>query len=88
MFKYFQQMSEVEKIFAAEPKLEELKKINKLKRLNKTDKIRVRPNDIIHKATNNMNKALSEKHEIEPEKVEIESLASESFRTKFDFHRL
>ena len=35
-----------------------------------------------------MNKIPSEKYGIKPDKVEKESLSSEPFRIKFDFHRL
>lgn len=35
-----------------------------------------------------MNRMPPEKYEIEPETIEKESILPESFRIKFDFHRL
>ena len=56
--------------------------------MNKNDKIPVKSNESIRKAINNINRTPSEKYRIEPETVEKESLLSELFRIKFDFHRL
>ena len=59
------------KAFAAEQKIRELKKrIFRLKSFNQKDKIRLKPNDIIRKATNSMNKIPSEKYGIEPDRVQ------------------
>ena len=45
------------KAFAAEQKLREFKKILlKSKRIEKTSRKRLKPNDLIKKATNNLNK--------------------------------
>ena len=46
------------------------------------------PNEIIRKATANMNKNKTAKYDIEPEKVEKASLEDDNFRLKYDFHRL
>ena len=77
------------KAFAAEQKIRELKKrVFKFKNLNKGDKLKRRPNEIIRQVTNNMNRTISEKYGVEPEKIDRENLASEAYRIKFDFHRL
>ena len=69
------------KSFVAEQKIRELKKrILKFKSLDKIDKIRVRPNNIIHKAASNMKKTLSKKYRTETKKVEKEHLVSESLK--------
>ena len=48
----------------------------------------MKPNDIIHKATSNINKTPSKKYRVEPNSVERERLLSETFKMKLDFHRL
>ena len=48
----------------------------------------MKPSNIIRKATNNMNKTPSEKYGVEPDTIGKKSLASESFRITYDFHRL
>ena len=45
-------------------------------------------NEIIRKATANMNKTKTTKYNIEPEKVEKTSLEDDIFREKSDFYRL
>ena len=69
------------KAFAAEQKIREFKKILlKMKNLN--------ANEIIRKATANMNKTKTAKYQIESEEVEKKSLEDGNFREKFDFYRL
>lgn len=48
----------------------------------------MKPNDIIRKATSNINKTPSKKYRVEPSSVERERLLSETFKMKLDFHRL
>ena len=77
------------KAFAAEQKIREFKKLLlKMKDLYKKSKRKIMPNEIIRKATANMNKTKTEKYNIEPEKVEKTSLEDDTFREKFDFYRL
>lgn len=47
----------------------------------------MKPNNIIRKATSNINKTPSKKYRIEPNSVERERLLSETFKMKLDFHR-
>lgn len=57
------------KALSVEQKIKEMIKITgifRIKNLSKRDKIRVKPKDIIHKATNCTNKTPCEKYEIEP----------------------
>ena len=59
------------KAFAAEQKIREFKKLLlKIKLLYKKDKMKIKPNDLIKKATNNMNNTETSKYQIEPERVE------------------
>lgn len=75
-----------EKSFATEQKIRELKqRIFQLRSLNKSQS---QTNDIISKATDNMNKTPSEKYDVKADTLERKSLTSESFRIRFDFHRL
>ena len=77
------------KAFAAEQKIRELKKILlKMKNFYKKNKKKINANEIIKKATINMNKIKTAKYQIEPEEVEKKSLENENFREKFDFYRL
>ena len=74
------------KAFAAEQKIREFKKpLLKIKVLYKKNKIKFKPNEIVKKATTNMNKTKSTKYQIEPEYVERKSLEDDNFRQKFDF---
>ena len=77
------------KAFAAEQKIREFKKpLLKIKVLYKKNKIKFKPNEIVKKATTNMNKTKSTKYQIEPEYVERKSLEDDNFRQKFDFIEL
>ena len=59
------------KAFAAEQKIREFKKLLlKIKLIYKEDKMKIKPNDLIKKATNNMNNTETSKYQIEPERVE------------------
>ena len=77
------------KAFAAEQKIREFKKILlKMKNLYKRNKKKINANEIIRKATANMNKTKTTKYQIEPEEVEKKSLEDDNFREKIDFYRL
>ena len=77
------------KAFAAEQKIREFKKLLlKMKDLYKKSKKGIKPNEIIRKVTANMNKTKTQKYDVEPEKIEKNSLEDDSFREKFDFYRL
>ena len=78
------------KAVAAEQKIREFKKLLlKIKVLYKKKIIiKFKPNEIIKKATTNMNKTKSTKYQIEPEYVERKSLEDDNFREKFDFYRI
>ena len=59
------------KAFAAEQKIREFKKLLlKMKNIIKSDKKRLKPNDVIKKVTYNMNNTKSQKYQIELEVVE------------------
>ena len=77
------------KAFPAEQKIREFKKILlKMKNLFKKNKKKINANQIIKRATTNMNKTKTVKYQTEPEEVEKRSLESDNFREKFDFYRL
>ena len=58
------------KAFAAERKIKELKKLLlRSKNNNKRNKIKINLNKLIQRATNNLNRAPTEKYGIEPETV-------------------
>ena len=77
------------KAFAAEQKIREFKKLLvKVKTLYKKTKIKFKPNELIKKATMNMNKTKTAKYQIEPEYVERKSLEDDNFREKFYFYRI
>ena len=63
------------KAFAAEQKIREFKKILlRSKRFEKFKKNRIRPNELIKKAAQNMNKTISAKYQLAPETIEKRSL--------------
>ena len=63
------------KAFAAEQKIREFKKILlKNKRLEKDRGKRIKPNDLIRKAAQNMNETISTKYQLVPETIEKKSL--------------
>ena len=77
------------KAFAAEQKIREFKKLLlKMKNIIRSDKKRLKPNDVIKKVTYNMNNTRSQKYQIEPEIVEQKSLKCVNFKDEYDFHRL
>ena len=62
------------KAFAAEQKIREFKKILvRSKRFEKLRKNRIKPNDLIKKATQNMNETISTKYQLAPETIEKRS---------------
>ena len=65
----------VGKAFAAEQKIREFKKtLLRSKRLEKDRDKRIKPNDLIRKAAQNMNKTISTKYQLAPETIEKRSL--------------
>ena len=75
--------------FAAEQKIRELKKILlKSKRVEKRLGKRLKPNELIKKATNNLNKTRSSKYGFSPNQIEEKSLENNYFTDICDFHRL
>ena len=80
------------KAFAAEQKIRVLKKILlRSKRLEKNRGKRIKPNDLIRKAAQNMNETISTKYQLAPEKIEKRSLNSNDgkyFQEIYDFMRL
>ena len=80
------------KAFAAEQKIREFKKILlKSKRFIKSKGERIRPNQLIKKAVENMNETISTKYGVSPESVEKNTLDSEDGefnREMYDFLRI
>ena len=77
------------KVFAAEQKTRELKKILlKSKRIEKRLGERLKPNELIKQATNNLNKTRSAKYGFSPNQIEEKSLENNYFTDIYDFHRL
>ena len=81
------------KAFAAEQKIRELKKILlKSKRFVKSQGERIRPNQLIKKAVENMNETASIKYGVSPESVENKTIDSskdsEFNREMYDFLRI
>ena len=64
------------KAFAAEQKIRELKKnlLRFEKRFEKSRKNKIKPNDSIKKAAQNMNETISTKYQLVPETIEKRSL--------------
>ena len=80
------------KAFAAEQKIREFKKILlKTKRFIKRNGDRLRPNEAIKKAVENMNETTSRKYGVAPEAIENKIIASEDGefnKEMFDFQRI
>ena len=77
------------KAFVAEQKIGKFKQIlNQSKRLVKRGGKRLKPNELIKKAVENMNETLSQKYDVAPETIESNSLKSEYFKRMFDFQRI
>ena len=77
------------KVFAAEQKTRELKKILlKSKRIEKRLGERLKPNELIKQATNNLNKTRSAKYGFSPNLIEEKSLENNYFTDIYYFHRL
>ena len=78
------------KAFAAERAIRDLKKILlRSKRLTKQNKQgRIKPNDLIKKATNNLNNKISVKYGKAPNDIEKKSLNDDNFREVFDTKRI
>ena len=73
------------KAFAAEQKIRELK--SRVAKLNAL-KVKVTPTKIILSSVENMNNVVSKKYGISPNNIEKKFLASKTFRTLFNFHRI
>ena len=80
------------KTFAAEQKIREFKKLLlRSKRLEKQSGKRIKPNDFIRKAAQNMNETISTKYWLAPETIEERSLNPNEgiyFQEIYDFMRL
>ena len=77
------------KAFVAEQKVGKFKQIlNQSKRLVKRGSKRLKPNELIKRAVENMNETLSQKYDVAPETIESNSLKSEYFKRMFDFQRI
>ena len=80
------------KAFAAEQKIREFKKILlRSKRFEKFRKNRIKPNDLIKKAAQNMNETISSKYQLAPETIEKRSLNPNDgkyFQEIYDFMRI
>ena len=80
------------KTFAAEQKTCELKKhLLRIKRIEKSKEKRIKPNELIKKATFNLNNTISEKYGYSPEQIEEQALDPKTgkyFQEVYDFHRL
>ena len=80
------------KAFAAEQKIREFKKaLLRSKKIEKYNKKRIKPNDLIKKATFNLNNVKSVKYGFASEQIEEKSLNKETgkkFTEIYDFHRL
>ena len=73
------------KAFAAEQKIRGLK--SRVAKLNAL-KMKVTPTKIILSSVENMNNVVSKKYGISPNDIEKKFLASKTFRTLFNFHRI
>ena len=80
------------KAFAAEQKIREFKKILlRSKQIEKNRKNRIKPNDLIKKATQNFSKTISTKYRLAPETIESRSFNSNDgkyFQEIYDFMRI
>ena len=80
------------KAFAAEQKIREFKKnLLRSKRLEKFTKNRIKPNDLIKKAAQNMNETISTKYQLAPKTIEKRSLNPNDgkyFQEIYDFMRI
>ena len=80
------------KAFAAEQKIRELEKVLlRSKRIQKLDGKRVKPNELIKKATFNSSNFILPKYGYAPQKIETKSLdedTGKNFQEIYDFHRL
>ena len=80
------------KAFAAEQKIRELKKLLlRSKRIQKLQEKRVKSNELIKKATFNLNNIKSPKYRYAPQNVENKSLdkkTGQNFQEIYDFNRL
>ena len=81
----------MEKLLQQNKKLEIKKLLLKSKRFEKDKRKRIKPNDLIKKAAQNMNETISTKYELAPETIEKRSLNPNDgkyFQEIYDFMRL
>ena len=80
------------KAFAAEQKIKEFKKsLLRSKRFEKSRRNRIKPNDLIKKAVQNMNETISTKYQLAPKTIEKRSLNPSNgkyFQEIYDFMRI
>ena len=80
------------KAFAAEQKIGQFRKtLLRSKRFEKNSDKRIRPNDLIKKAAQNMNQTISTKYQLAPETIEKRSLDPNDgkyFQEIYDFMRI
>ena len=80
------------KAFAAEQKIKEFKKnLLRSKRFEKSRKNRIKPNDLIKKAVQNMNETISTKYQLAPKTIKKRSLNPSNgkyFQEIYDFIRI
>ena len=77
------------KAFAAEQKNREFKKILlKVKTIEKRFGKRIKPNELIRKATDNLHRTQSAKYGFSPDQVEENSLENDNFTDLYDVRRL
>ena len=80
------------KTFAAEQKIREFKKfLLRSKRFEKSRKNRIKPNDLIKKAVQNMNETILTKYQLAPKTIEKRSLnpnEGKYFQEIYDFMRI
>ena len=80
------------KAFAAEQKIREFKEILlRSKRFEKSRKNKIKPNDLIKKVVQNMNKTISTKYQLAPKTIEQRSLNPNDckyFQEIYDFLRI
>ena len=76
------------KAFTAEQKIMELKTIFlKNKRVEKRLDARIRPNELIKKATGNLNKTCVAKYGFTPDQIEKESIEDDNYTNIYNLHR-
>ena len=74
---------------AAEQKIGELKfRLENCKKLSKISKNVLKPNEVLKKATNNMNIQPTRKYRVSPKEVEKKSIESEEYKLSYNIDRI